>query len=131
MATSNILKSFDLIKFSFNTNTIPGNKFKPVLFLSCSRCMHINAVLCVGKGYNILNDNLTSSAIFKMDDASLMETPFGVKIPAGMHMRKVNLQFAFFSYLSLNHHKQPGILFLKPLTLQFTHYLFHFNHLKR
>ena len=58
--------------------------------------MHINAVICVGKGYNILNDNLTPSAIFKMDDASLMETPFGVKIPAGMQMRKVNLQFAIF-----------------------------------
>jgi hypothetical protein len=51
--------------------------------------LKINALLCIGKGYNLRNDDTVPAAIFATDDDDLKETPFGIKIPGGMKMHKV------------------------------------------
>ena len=46
-------------------------------------------------GYNIRNDDPMPSALFATDDHDLRETPFGIKIPAGMRMHKVRPHCGF------------------------------------
>ena len=57
-----------------------------------------NAVLSVGKGYNILKDDFKTGAIFKTEESTLKETPFGIKIPAGVKLQEVNTSEAFMEY---------------------------------
>ncbi len=57
-----------------------------------------NAVLSVGKGYNVLKDDFKTGAIFKTEESTLKETPFGIKIPAGVKLQEVNFSEAYMEY---------------------------------
>ena len=48
----------------------------------------LESLLYVGKGYNIFNDSTVTSAIF--ENSQMNETPFGIIIPDGFTMLKVN-----------------------------------------
>ncbi len=53
-----------------------------------SRNTMLDAVLCVGKGFNVLNDALRPSAIFEPADKGT-PSPYGITIPPGMTMKRV------------------------------------------
>jgi len=56
------------------------------------------AFMCVGKGYNILNDEMKPFALFSMDEENLQETGFGIKIPKGMELSTIHESETFMEH---------------------------------
>ena len=57
-----------------------------------------SAFMCVGKGYNILNDEMKPFALFSMDEGTLQETGFGIKIPRGMELSTIHESETFMEH---------------------------------
>ncbi len=57
-----------------------------------------NALLAVGKGFNILGDEMKPMAIFKVDESAYQQTPFGIRIPKGIQMSTVKHTATFMEH---------------------------------
>ena len=57
-----------------------------------------NAYLSIGKGYNILGDEMKPMAIFKMDKSTYQKTPYGISIPKGISMQTVRHTATFMEH---------------------------------
>ena len=73
------------------------------LFGVTSQSQTINAVLCVGKGYNILRDETKPSSVFAMG-STLVDSKFGIKIPAGLHIDSCQQTRIFMEHYEHDEH---------------------------
>ncbi len=64
--------------------------------------MLASAFVCVGNGYNILNDEIKPFALFKMDKDTLQETSYGIKIPKGMELSTIQESETFMEHFKEN-----------------------------
>ena len=67
--------------------------------------------MCVGNGYNILNDEIKPFALFKMNEEPLQDTLHGVRIPKGMELSKIQQSETF-----MEHFEEEGLYIRNRLT---------------